>query len=143
MSSDNEMVAMRSGGISSRIVAPPVVVFATLALSASAACALWLNPLAIRAEVKLLNTSGAAQITADVQPHVFQEQFSNDNTVLFVDDVASSVGAPLWKGVFIADITPPAERKSIGKEQTTFPRITTAKEAIAVPDVAHHRVQLT
>jgi LPS export ABC transporter permease LptG len=143
MSSDNETIAMRSGGISSRIVAAPVICFATLALLVSGACAVWLNPLAIRAGVKLENKAGASQITANVVPQVFQEQFTNDNTVLFVDDVVSGIGPALWKRVFIADITPAAERKSIGKDQPTGPKIMMAREAIAVPDPAHNRVQLT
>ncbi len=142
ISSDNEIIAMRSGGVSSRIVAPPVIFFATLALLVSGACAVWLAPLAIRAEVKLQNQAGASQVTADVVPQVFQEQFTNDNTVLYVDDNVSSVGPTVWKRVFIADLTPPSERKTVGKEQTTFPRITIAREAIAVPDPAHNRVQL-
>ena len=144
MSSDNEMIAMRSGGISSRIVAPPVIFFATLALLVSGACAIWLNPLAIRAAVKLENTAGASQVTADVEPGVFQEQFTNDNTVLYVDDAVSGIGPALWKRVFIADTTPPAERKAaVGKEQPVGPKIMMAREAIPVPDPAHHRVQLT
>ena len=143
LSSDNEIIAMRSGGISSRIVAPPVIFFATLALLVSGACAVWLNPLAIRAALKVWNKAGASQITADVVPQVFQEQFTNDNTVLYVDDVVSGVGPSLWKRVFIADITPAAERKGVGKEQPVGPKITVAREAIAVPDPNHGRVQLT
>jgi LPS export ABC transporter permease LptG len=143
LSADNEIIAMRSGGISSRIVAPPVIFFATLALLVSGACAVWLNPLAIRAEVKLQNKAGASQLTADVVPQVFQEQFTNDNTVLYVDDVVSGIGPALWKRVFIADITPPSERKNGMKEQPVGPKITIAREAIAVPDPVHNRVQLT
>jgi len=143
LSADNEIIAMRSGGISSRIVAPPVIFFATLALLVSGACAVWLNPLAIRAALKVWNRAGASQITADVVPQVFQEQFTNDNTVLYVDDVVSGVGPSLWKRVFIADITPNSERKSVGKDQPVGPKITMAREAIAVPDPLHGRVQLT
>jgi LPS export ABC transporter permease LptG len=143
LSGDNEMIAMRSGGISSRIVAPPVLFFATLALLVSGACAVWLNPLAIRAEVKLQNKAGASQLTADVVPQVFQEQFTNDNTVLYVDDVVSGVGPSVWKRVFIADITPASERKTATKEQPAGPKITIAREAIAVPDPIHNRIQLT
>jgi LPS export ABC transporter permease LptG len=143
LSGDNEMIAMRSGGISSRIVAPPVLFFATLAFLVSGACAVWLNPLAIRAEVKLQNKAGASQLTADVVPQVFQEQFTNDNTVLYVDDVVSGVGPALWKRVFIADITPASERKNAMKEQPMGPKITIAREAIAVPDPLHNRIQLS
>ena len=42
MSGDNELIAMRSGGVSSRVVAPPVIAFSALAMLISGACALWL-----------------------------------------------------------------------------------------------------
>jgi LPS export ABC transporter permease LptG/LPS export ABC transporter permease LptF len=140
MSSDNELIAMRSGGVSARVVAPPVAVFASIALLASGACAVWLNPLAIRAQYKLRNKVGTSQVTVDVVPRVFQEQFTNDSTVLYVDDVDPVSG--LWKRVFIADLTPPSERKTGLKEQTVGPKITLARESIAVPDQAHNRIQL-
>jgi LPS export ABC transporter permease LptG len=143
LSADNEITAMRSGGISSRVVAPPVIFFSTLALIVSGLCAVWLNPLAIRAEVRLQNKAGASQMTADVVPQVFQEQFTNDNTVLYVDDVVSGVGPALWKRVFIADITPPTERKIGTKDLPVGPKITMAQEAIPVADPLHNRVQLT
>src|ERR1700689_2388729 len=110
LSSDNEMIPLRSAGVSSRIVVPPVLTFAFGALLLSGAFAVWLNPLAIRAEYKILNAVAAAQLTADVEPRVFEDQFTNDNTVLYVDDVKSEGGpAVVWNGVFIADLTPPSE----------------------------------
>lgn len=143
MSSDNEMVAMRSGGISSKIVAPPVLLFAALAMGVSGACALWLNPIAVRAEYKLLNKAAPDQVTADVTPRVFEERFTNDTTVLYVDDVGSGLGPTEWRGVFIADLTPGAERRTGLKEQPIGPKITLAREAIAVPDPKNNRIQLT
>ena len=143
MSSDNELIAMRSGGVSSRVVAPPVIVFATLATLVAGACAVWLNPLAISAEVNLENKVGASQLTADVVPQVFQEQFTNDNTVLYVDDKENNVGPTVWKRVFIADITPANERQNGLKDQPLGPKITMAREAVAVPDPVHSRIQLT
>ncbi len=143
MSGDNELIAMRSGGVSSRVVVPPVVFFATLAMLVSGLCGVWLNPLALRAQYKLRNKVAAAQVTADVVPQVFQEQFTNDNTVLYVNDVLSGVGPTVWRGVFIADLTPPAERKNGLKNQPIGPKVTLAREAIAVPDPVNHRIQLT
>ena len=67
LSSDNEIIAMRSAGVSSRILVLPVLIFASVAMLFSGACALWLNPLAIRAQYKILNTIAAAQLTADVR----------------------------------------------------------------------------
>src|SRR5579872_3922257 len=53
LSSDNEIIAMRSGGVSSRIVVVPVLSFALGAMLVSGACAVWLNPLAVRAQLKI------------------------------------------------------------------------------------------
>ena len=143
LSSDNEIVAMRSGGVSARIVVAPVVTFAILATLISGACAIWLNPLAVRAEYKIVNAVAAAQLTADVEPRVFVEQFTSDNTVLYVEDVKSQSGSVAqWDGVFIADLTPPADRKTGVKASQPGPRVTVARQAIAVPDVKHNRIQL-
>jgi LPS export ABC transporter permease LptG len=143
LSGDNEIIAMRSAGVPSRVVVLPVVLFAVLATLVSGACSVWLSPLAIRAEYKLLNKAAAVNVTAEVQPQVFQEQFTNDNTVLYVDDVPSGTGPTVWRGVFIADLTPPAERRNGMKNQPVGPKITLAREAVAVPDTAHNRIQLT
>ncbi len=77
------------------------------------AFAVWLNPLAIRAEYKILNAVAAAQLTADVEPRVASKISSASlNTVLYVNDVKAENGpVAVWTGVFIADITPPAERR--------------------------------
>ena len=143
-SSDNEMIAMRSAGVSTRIVVAPVMIFAFLAMLVSGACALWLNPLAIRTQYKLLNTVAAAQLTANVEPRVFEDQFTNDTTVLYVNDVRSENGpVAVWNGVFIADLTPPSERKTGLKEAQPGPAVTVAREAQVVPDVRNNRLELT
>jgi LPS export ABC transporter permease LptG len=144
LSSDNEIIAMRSGGVSARIVVAPVLTFALGAVLVSGICAVWLNPLAIKAEYRILNAVAAAQVTANVEPRVFVENFTSDSTVLYVDDVASETGSVAhWKGVFIADLTPPGERKTGFKEAQPGPAVTVAREAQAVPDVQHNRIQLT
>jgi LPS export ABC transporter permease LptG/LPS export ABC transporter permease LptF len=143
LSSDNEMIAMRSAGVSTRIVVAPVMIFAFLAVLISGACALWLNPLAIRAEYKILNKVAAAQLTANVEPRVFEDQFTNDNTVLYVNDVRAENGPAVWNGVFIADLTPPSERKTGLKDAQPGPSVTVAREALVVPDVKNNRLQLT
>jgi LPS export ABC transporter permease LptF/LPS export ABC transporter permease LptG len=142
MSGDNEMVAMRSTGISTRLVVTPVLFFAFLATLVSGACAVWLNPLAIRHEYQLMNKVAAEQLTANVAPRIFQEQFTDPNTVLYVNDVSSGVGPALWRDIFIADTTPPADRKTARGGHPTGPIVTLAREAIAIPDQAHGRIQL-
>lgn len=144
LSADNEVIAMRSSGVSARVVVAPVMTFAFIAMLISGACAVWLNPIAIRAEYKLLNQVAAAQLTAQVEPRVFEDRFTNDRTVLYVDDVKSEAGpVVVWNGVFIADLTPPSERKSGLKDTPQGPRITVAREALAVPDAKNNRITLT
>ncbi len=142
MSGDNEMVAMRSTGISTRLVVTPVLFFAFLATLTSGACAVWLNPLAIHHKYALLNKVAAEELTANVAPRIFQEQFSNDNTVLYVDDVSSGTGPAHWRHLFIADTTPPSERKTARGGHPAGPVVTLSREADAIPDQPHGRIQL-
>lgn len=143
LAADNEMTAMRSAGVSSRVVVAPVLLFAALATGVTATCALWLNPLAIQSEYRILNRIAATQLTAEVQPRVFEDQFTNDSTVLYVDDVKNDTGpASVWNGVFIADLTPPEQRNTGLKIANPGPRITVAREALAVADPKNNRIQL-
>ena len=140
MASDGEITAMRAGGISSRTVTVPVMVFCFLAASIAAAASLWLTPLAIRNSLKIMNRVAAEQLTAEVQPRVFEESFPK--TVLYVSDVKP--GKPtVWSHVFMADLTPPEERPMISGKLAEGPRITIAERIIAVPDTAHNRIQLS
>lgn len=144
LSSDNEVIAMRSAGVSSRIVVAPVLIFAFIAMAISATFAIWLNPLAIKTEYRILNKVAAEQLTADVVPRVFEDQFTSDNTVLYVQDVQSENGPQAdWRGVFIADLTPPADRKTGVKAAQPGPGVTVCREAEVVPDVKNNRLQLT
>jgi LPS export ABC transporter permease LptG/LPS export ABC transporter permease LptF len=140
MSTDGEITAMRAGGVSSRAVIPPVLTFALLATLVTGAASLWLTPLAIRQSVNILNRLMAEQLSADIQPRVFDEQFPN--TILYVGDVKPGPVA-VWRDVFLADLTPP-EQRSIGmRDKAQGNRITVAAEAIAQPDTAHNRIQLS
>src|SRR5206468_11804751 len=58
---------------------------ALLATIITATASLWLTPRAIRQSVAILNKLEAEQLTADIQPRVFEEQFPN--TILYVGDV--------------------------------------------------------
>jgi len=140
LSTDGEITAMRAAGVSSRAVIPPVLTFALLATIVTAAASLWLTPRAIRQSVAILNKLEAEQLTADIQPRVFEEQFPN--TILYVGDVRPGPVA-VWKNVFLADLTPPEERSIGMRDKAQGPRITVATEAIAVPDLPHNRIQLS
>jgi len=141
MASDGEITAMRAAGVPSRKVILPVIIFAVLGTCVAGACSLVLTPLSIRETYHVFNRLLAAQMTAEVLPRVFEEQFANNNTILYVGDV---IAGPVvrWRNIFIADTTTPEQRKRGAREPGDAPRLTIASEAIAVPDVARNRVQL-
>ncbi len=140
MSSDGEITAMRASGVPGRKLIGPILSFAALGAVLAAAASLWLTPLSIRETYRLLNRMAAAQLTAAIQPRVFEEQFPR--TVLYVGDVLPT--RPVrWRRVFLADLTPPEERQTGARENAKGPRITVAAEAIANPDLENNRIQLT
>jgi LPS export ABC transporter permease LptG/LPS export ABC transporter permease LptF len=140
MSSDGEITAMRAAGVPSRKVIGPVLTFAVLAMFAAASASLWLTPWAARTTYRVLNQLVAAELTAEVQPSIFEEQFPNK--VLYIQDVIPGA-VTRWRNVFIADITPPEEQKKTDHDRGEGPRITVAADAIAVPDVKRDRIQLS
>lgn len=139
MSSDGEITAMRAAGVSSRKVVTPVLVFAFLGMLVTASASLWLTPYSISKTYRILNQLVAAELTAEVQPRIFEEQFPD--RVLYVGDV---IPGPLtrWRNVFLADLRPPQERNGASQERGEGPRITVASDAIALPDVVKNRIQL-
>ncbi len=138
MSSDAEIVALRAAGVPSRRLLVPVVAFSLLGLLFTAYASCILKPWAKRETIRILNQMVAAQLTAEIRPRLFEEQFPN--RILYVDDV---VPGPVvrWKKVFMADLRPPGERDSTA-QQGDGPRITLATEAVAQPDVVNNRIQL-
>ncbi len=139
MSSDGEIVALRAAGVPSRRVTAPVLTFAAMGLAVAAYATCILTPWATRETFRIVNDMGAAQVTAEIQPRVFEEQFPN--RVLYVEDV---IPGPVvkWRNVFMADLRPPDQRDGAG-DRGEAPRITLAAEAIAVPDLVNNRIQLS
>ncbi len=142
MSADGEITAMRAAGVSSRKVVVPVLAFAVFATSVTAVASIYLTPFAVRERFRIANKLAAAELTSDIQPRVFQEQFPN--RVLYVGEVRRSTGpVSVWENVFMADLTPPEQRNDGLKDRGDGPRITVAREAIAVADAAQNRIQLS
>ncbi len=139
MSSDGEITAMRASGVPGRRVAPPILTFGILAMCLAAAASLWLTPWSIRERYRVENLLIAGQLTADIQPRVFEEQFPN--TILYVNDVTA--GGARWRKVFLADVTPPESRAAGAPERGDNPLVTLASEAVVAPDAAANRVQLS
>lgn len=140
LASDGEVTAMRAGGIPSRTVAPPVIAFCLCAVAIAGSAALWLTPLSLRSNLKIVNQLYAEQLTSEIQPRVFDESFPKK--VLYVGNVKS--GSPtVWENVFIADLTPPEERPQTGGKPMEGPQVTIAERAIPLPDVKRNRIQLS
>jgi LPS export ABC transporter permease LptF/LPS export ABC transporter permease LptG len=140
MSSDGEIIAMRAAGVPSRKVITPVLAFSSIFLAGTAACSLWLTPWSLRETGRVINRLIAEELTAEIQPRVFQEQFPN--SILYVDDVIAGAQES-WRHVFLADLSSPGQRSSAGQGQAgEGPRIMVADRAIAIPDVRNNRIQL-
>ena len=140
MSSDGEIIAMRASGVPSRIVIGPVLLFATLAMLATATASLWLTPYSTWKTYKILNQLVAAELTSEVQPQVFNEGFPN--RILYISDVIPGA-VTRWRNLFIADTTPKDDQKKADHDRGEGPSVTVAAHAIAVPDVAKNQIQLT
>jgi LPS export ABC transporter permease LptG/LPS export ABC transporter permease LptF len=140
MSADAEIIALRASGLPSRRLTFPVLLAAGAGLLLAAACSLWLNPLAVRETYKIFNRLAAEQLTAEIQPRIFEEQFPN--RILYVGDV---IPGPVvqWRHVFLADVAPPEQRGPSSHELADAPRITVAAQAIAVADSRLNRLQLS
>ena len=136
MSSDGEVIALRAAGIPSRRLLAPMLALASIATVAAASATLWLTPLSIRETYRVLNRLLAEQVTAEIQPRVFEESFPN--TILYVGDVVSGP-VVRWRHVFLAEMGPSGD----GAASETHPRITVATEAVAVADTENNRIQLS
>ncbi len=140
MSADGEITALRAAGVPSSSVVRPVLLFAVFALLLTAMTSLWLSPLCLRRQSQIAHRIAAAQLTAEIEARVFDEQFPN--TVLYVGDVSNGRQVH-WYNLFMADTTPPEDLAKQGKDRSSdTPRITVASEAIATPDVENNRIQL-
>ena len=140
LAADREIIAMRAAGIPSFRIIPPVMLFAVLSTGICACAYVWLTPLSIRDTSRLLKRVVASSMTADVEPRVFDEQFPD--TILYIGDVRTGPVVE-WRNIFLADLTPPEERTQGLKEQAQGPRVTTAHDALATPDVPNKRLQLS
>ena len=101
LAADGEITAMRAAGVSSRKVIAPVLLFAALGTGVAALATLRLTPYSIHKSTDIRNQLEATQLTADITPRVFVENFPN--TILYVGDVRPGV----WRHIFVADVAPP------------------------------------
>jgi len=128
MSSDGEVTALRASGISVRAFFFPIGTYAVLGCALALYCSAYLSPIANRLRVDVEREIGLRQISAELQPRVFEERFPN--LVLYVQDAVRGP-QPRWRGIFLAELSNP-ER----------PRITLAEEGILFNNPAQDQLQL-
>ncbi len=141
LSGDNEILAMLSCGVPARSIVRPLASVATIGLLGCAMTTLWLTPWAVGEQVRIAESLRIRLAGSDVIPRVFIEDYPDQ--VIWVQDVLPGEGVH-WKGIFIADMRPPAERGSISGFNAAVdgPRITVASEAFVLPRPKQTRVQI-
>ena len=117
MAADSEVTAMRASGVSVRKFLAIISIFGVAAWIFALVDTAVLAPKSAAALANLQKSLTSSQISFQVQPRVFYEDFKN--YVLYVEDVSSGSGAAVWKNVFLADTSTPGA-----------PKITIAKEAV-------------
>ena len=137
LAADGEITAMRAAGVSSRKVIAPVLLFAAMGTGVAMLATLRLTPYSFQKSTEIKNQLEATQLSADITPRVFVENFPN--TILYVGDVRPGV----WRNIFVADVAPPEKRSSGMRDKAQGPLITVAEEAIPVPDFKNNRMQLS
>jgi LPS export ABC transporter permease LptG/LPS export ABC transporter permease LptF len=121
LAADSEITAMRASGMGVWSFGRILAIFVVGAWALALFNGLYLAPWSLASLGHLEDQLKGSQVSFEVQPRVFYEGFPK--IVLYVQDVHTAQGAAVWKGVFLADISDPAN-----------PRITLAHEGILVPE---------
>ncbi|MFZ0287717.1 MAG: LptF/LptG family permease [Candidatus Sulfotelmatobacter sp.] len=121
LAADSEITAMRASGMGVWNFGRVLAIFVVGAWLLALGNGLYLAPYSLASLGHLEDQLKGSQVSFEVQPRVFYEGFPK--IVLYVQDVHTAQGAAVWKGVFLADISDPAN-----------PRITLAHEGILVPE---------
>ncbi|HEY1659796.1 MAG TPA: LPS export ABC transporter permease LptF [Candidatus Sulfotelmatobacter sp.] len=121
LAADSEITAMRASGMGVWSFGRVLSIFVFAAWLLALGNGVYLAPWSLASLGRLEDQLKGSQASFEVQPRVFYEGFPK--IVLYVQDVHTAQGAAVWKGVFLADISDPAN-----------PRVTLAHEGILVPE---------
>jgi len=121
LAADSEITAMRASGMGVFSFLRIVSVFVAGAWLLAMVNGILIAPMSQAALGRLQDRLKSSQVSFEVQPNVFYEGFPK--LVLYVQNVHTRPGSAEWKGVFLADISDPAE-----------PRITLAESGILVAE---------
>ena len=115
LAADSEVTAMRASGLGVSNFVRVLSIFVLIAWALALFNNLVLAPKSAAALGRLQNKLKNSQASFEIQPRVFYENFKN--LVLYVQDISTTSGAPIWKGVFVANISDPAAPKIILAKQ--------------------------
>jgi LPS export ABC transporter permease LptF/LPS export ABC transporter permease LptG len=101
MAADSEVTAMRACGVSVLKFLKIVFIFGVAAWLLALGNTVILAPLSNAALARLERNLESSQISYEIQPRVFYEDFKD--VVVYVDDVIPSSKSAIWKNVFLAD----------------------------------------
>jgi LPS export ABC transporter permease LptF/LPS export ABC transporter permease LptG len=130
LAADSEITAMRASGMGVWSFLRITSIFAVACWILALANSIYIAPRSQAALGRLQDRLKTSQVSFEIQPRVFYEGFPK--LVLYVQDVHSAQGAAVWKGVFLADISDPAN-----------PRITLARQGVVIsegPERLHLRL---
>jgi LPS export ABC transporter permease LptF/LPS export ABC transporter permease LptG len=109
LAADSEITAMRASGMGVWTFLRIVSIFVLGAWLLALVNGIYIAPMSQAALGRLQDRLKSSQASFEVQSNVFYEGFPK--LVLYVQDVHTHPGAAEWKGVFLADISDPAEPK--------------------------------
>ena len=117
--------AMTWMALQAAVGAAVLLTFNVFAVAVGLVNSLYLAPKSAAATLALEQSLKSSQASYEIQPRVFYEDFHN--YVLYIQDVRPAAGAALWRNVFLADLTQPAN-----------PNITTAEQAVVTGTYRSH-----
>lgn len=109
MAADSEITAMRAAGVGAGRILKIVAVFGVAAWVLALANNALVAPRSTSALAALQTNLASSQVSFEIQPRVFYEDFKN--SVVYVQDSTSGSGAAVWKKVFRADTGTPGAVK--------------------------------
>ena len=112
LSSDSEIIAMRSSGLSLPFVYRPVLYFSIAIFALNLILINVLVPYSNSRLQEIQTELATRAVKSQIQPRVFYDEF--DDLVLYVDDIDPATG--VWKGIFLADSSTPGRDNIIVAE---------------------------
>jgi LPS export ABC transporter permease LptG/LPS export ABC transporter permease LptF len=121
LAADSEVTAMRASGIGVFLFVQTLGLVAVLAWGLATLNTVFVAPRSAAALADLQARLKSSQVSFEVQPRVFYEDFKN--YVLYVEDASASESAAVWRKIFLVDISTP-----------NAPKITLAEEGVLVSE---------